>query len=151
MLSLVAALSTQGCVTAASTQSVKVGELPKLNPSFSGSGISPQGAVYIYSSTKVETPEGKLIEVDGDYDLDITLDNGKVVSFRRPIRTEITGGTIRITSGERGPFVTQVARVEKAEIPRVDILVTTLVIVGGLALLGGAIALAEAQNKSTAR
>ena len=146
-LCLASALATQGCYTSSSAKQVRVRELPKLNGNFSTTANSSSGPVIVYTATKVEAPDGSLVEVEGEFDLDVTLDNGKVYSFRHPIRADITGDTLRIASKERPPFTTSVARVEKAEIPHVDVLVTTLVIVGAVALLGGAVALGESKDK----
>jgi len=107
-------LSISGCVT---WEQVKPTELPKLN----GSGHAPLAAQNTSNTvigvlvTSVEAPDGRLVEVKGDFDVRIATDNRKI-QFDHPVRSEVEEGMLSLRSSDRGLTQFLLEDVKSAEV-----------------------------------
>jgi hypothetical protein len=126
-------LNTVGCV---SWHSVKASEIPKIGNMTVGvvSSGAQRGKAIAVSVAKLETPEGKLIEIKGKPDLRITV-GGSSVKFSHPITASIEGGNVIIKSSNRAPMTIPIRSIQRVEVSQPS--VAGIVAVSLLATLAG--------------
>lgn len=112
-------------------------ELPKLNGSF---GDTQRGAGAVLTTrtvTHVQGEDGRMVELKGEYDVVMTLKDGRKVEFEHPVLSAVEGQKLRIRSGNRPEASVLVDDISHIEIVNFDGVATS--VVGGLILGAGAL------------
>jgi hypothetical protein len=84
-------LALSGC---AKYIKIKPSELPKLSNSFEKPIDSDDGQLVAVRVSTVETPSGHLVQIEGEFDVCVTLVTGKEWTFRHPIRARLEAGDV---------------------------------------------------------
>jgi hypothetical protein len=109
---------------------IKPTDLPKLNNSFVAPATAGNGQLVAVRVAQVEAPDGKLVEVKGDFDVRITLRDGRELEVTHPVRARLdaSGSAIAIAGGNRAEGLISLDRISTVEVSQPD--------VGGSAVAG---------------
>ena len=101
---LLASALTAGCYT---WEPIKPTELPKLSGAAVATGTvasgTNRGQVIAVSVAHVEAPDGRLVEIKGEFDARVELTNGQTVTFTHPVRAQVDGFHLTVQGGNRPP------------------------------------------------
>lgn len=95
---------------------IRPAELPKLDPRFRDPAAGPSAQPVGHSNRAVETADGKLIEVDGDNEVWMTLQSGQMLLFEPPLTVQEDGSAFVIRSSNRAQ-----KKIERSDIREVTV------------------------------
>lgn len=110
-------LSTAGCQ---SSQQIKPTELPKLNYSFRAPVSESGGSLVAVRVAQVETPDGTLAEVKGEFDVRLTLASGDELLFTHPVQAALHGDSLEIAGGNRAKSSFRIAEIVEVGVSQYD-------------------------------
>jgi hypothetical protein len=87
----------------------------------------------------VEKPDGTLIEIKGKYDLRLRLVNGERLYFTHPVRIEVDGDMLYLTSSDRRRTPVHMGDIEKCSVRQFDTGSTVAALIA-VSVVGGLIA-----------
>lgn len=113
-------ISCMGCSTYVS---IKPTELPKLNDSFVAPARTSYGQLVAVRVAHVEAPDGKIVEVKGDFDVRITLRDHRELEITHPVRARLgsSGTALAIAGGNRAEVVIPLDDISTVEISQPDV------------------------------
>ena len=126
-----------GCYT---WTAIKPTELPKLNGAQTASSPQTDRRVELVSVAQVETPDGRLTEIQGESDARIQLKGFTPILFEHPILSSVENEGLAIRSGNRAKTTIPLGSIQSLEVSQLNrnqtaLAGTVLGLVGG-ALLG---------------
>jgi hypothetical protein len=127
LLCSTAAAST-GCYT---QRSVRPSEVPKLDGRYRDPAAGPTAPPVGNSTRLIEGVDGRMVEVDGDQDLTVTLTDGKVLVFLPPLQVQDAAGVLVIRSTNRRETRLALADIQKVTVSQRDVGATVTASVGG--------------------
>jgi len=97
--------------------------LPKLNDSFVAPATNSYGQLVAVRVAHVEAPDGKIVEVKGDFDVRIRLHDHREFEITHPVRArlESSGAALAIAGGNRAEVVIPLDRISTVEISQPDV------------------------------
>jgi hypothetical protein len=113
-LSMIATLSLAqvGCYD---WVAVRPAELPKLNAVSSQTVSAGNAQVTITDVRTVRGPDGRLVEIKGEHDVEVTAD-GSTVSFEHPVEAKVADDTLTVAGKNREDTNFALRKVEKVEV-----------------------------------
>lgn len=119
---------------------IRKDQLPKLNGSYqrvTGAVATGSGTVYTGEVTvaHVSAPDGRNVEIKGEFDATIVSDQGKW-TFDHPVTSTLEGSTLSVTGGNRGATRFDLERVQEVSVSQYDSTTSALAIIGGSAAFG---------------
>jgi hypothetical protein len=127
MTSSVLCLTLCGCYT---TARIKPTELPKLNGGMVGTivGGDHQGHAAV-SVGHVEGADGRMVEVNGEFDATVVQNNGDEVEFTHPVLATVKESTLEVAGGNRARTRFELSDVSEVETSTYNAN-TTIILVG---------------------
>jgi len=119
---------------------IRKDQLPKLNGSYqrvTGAVATGSGTVYTGEITvaHVSAPDGRNVEIKGEFDATIVSDQGKW-TFEHPVTSTLEGSALSVTGGNRGTTRFDIERINGVSVSQYDSTASILAIVGGSAAFG---------------
>lgn len=95
------------------------------------------GTVYTGEITvaHVSAPDGRNVEIKGEFDAIIVSDVGKT-TFEHPVTSTLEGSALRVTGANRGTTRFDLERVSEVSVTQYDSTASALAIIGGSAAFG---------------
>jgi hypothetical protein len=126
-----------GCYT---WTTIKPTELPKLNGAQTASSHQTDRRVELVSVAQVETPDGRLAEIQGESDARIQLKGFTPILFEHPILSSVESEVLTIRSGNRAKTTIPLGNIQSLEVSQLNrnktALAGTVLGLVGSALLG---------------
>jgi hypothetical protein len=122
------AAASTGCYT---QRSVRPSEVPKLDGSYRDPAAGPTAPPVGNTTRLIEGADGRMLEVDGDQDLTVTMTDGKVLVFLPPLRVQDDVGDLIIRSTNRPATRLARADIKKVTVSQRDVGSTVAVSVAG--------------------
>ncbi|HJX54082.1 MAG TPA: hypothetical protein VJ801_15045 [Polyangia bacterium] len=114
---LVIAMLFSGCY---SWTAIKPAELPKLNDASSSTSRGSGGQLTEVTAAKLETPDGRLVEVRGESGARISVRGQEPMSFSYPILSAVQDDNLIVQAGNRGKTTIPLQQIESVEVSQVD-------------------------------
>jgi hypothetical protein len=119
---------TTGCY---STQTIKPTELPKLNRSPSEAALQKANCATADNVIEhVEGIDGRMVEVEGDFDATVVSKSGTETEYEHPVISKIDDDVLEIRSSNNRPTEVPISTVKYIEVTSYDSTATTWTIVG---------------------
>lgn len=144
ILAIVAALANLGCYD---WVAIRPTALPDLNGSTAvqvgtSHGVRTDGTVtsspvIAVTQTAVPAPDGRMVQIEGDFDARVLARGMPLTTFRSPVVSEIVDDSLVIRSGSHAPARVPVASVSGVEVSQYNALRSTFLAVGLGLLIGG--------------
>ncbi len=131
-------LSLSGCTK---WVAIKPQELPKLNGS-TEAALPATGRVSVIGVlvSTVEAPDGRLVEIRGGYDANVTLAGQPPILFERPVLAEQHGDTMRIRAANHSVVEVPLASLSAVEVSQKDGTMTAVALTIPIVLVTGILA-----------
>ncbi len=133
------ALLGSGCY---SWSVIKPTELPKLNEASTTTQQkwgSPR--VIVLTVAKLETPDGRIVQIEGESDARVNVRDKGTLSFEHPIVSAVDADRLIIQSAKRAKTTIPLANIERVEVSQFERAQTSAavgvisLVVGGIAIL----------------
>jgi hypothetical protein len=106
-----------GCYT---WTAIKPTELPKLNGAQTATSQQTGRQVQLFSVVQVETPDGRLADIQGESDARIQLKGSPPILFEHPILSSIENEELTIRSGNRAKTSMPLGNIQHLEVSQLN-------------------------------
>jgi hypothetical protein len=114
---LVVAVLFSGCY---SWTAIKPTELPKLNDASSSTARGSQGQITLVTVAKLEAPDGRLVEIQGESDARISVRGQEPMSFEHPLLSSVQNSSLIVQAGNRGKTTIPLQQIQSVEVSQFE-------------------------------